>query len=287
VKKIPLLIGPPLNVLPNEMPMKLTYDRAREFERTIYGALIACPAQGFMQQDVPDVGAGAIVTIDRNRDLAQKMADEIGYLMFAHRKEYWNHLPDAAEAVAMAMKSDKAPVAISDGGDNIGAGTPGDGTELLRQILKQGVDSAFIMMWDPAAARTAAKSKVGDTVTLTMGGHSAPVYGPPVTITGTLAALIGAPDSSDISARIDMKGISVVVNTARRGPEDMRRPNELGIYPEKYRMTVCKGGFAFRTTYRPETYSYIVAETPGFASINVKGFKYTKIKRPIYPIDEI
>jgi microcystin degradation protein MlrC len=267
--------------------MKLAYDRAREFERTTWGALIATPAQGFMQQDVPDIGAGAVVTIDRDRALAQKMADEIGDIMFAHRTEYWIHLPDAAEAVAMAMKSDQAPVAISDGGDNIGSGTPGDGTELLRQILKQGVDSAFVMLWDPEAARRIAREKEGATVTVEVGGRSNPLYGPPVSITGTLTKLIGAPDSADISARLDLRGVSVVVNSIRRGPADMERPNALGIHPEKYRMTVCKGGFAFRTTYRPETYSYIVAETPGFASTNLKQFAYTKIKRPIYPLDEI
>jgi microcystin degradation protein MlrC len=287
VKKIPLLIGPPLNVLPTEMPMKLTYDRAREMERTLFGALIACPAQGFMQQDVPDCGAGAVVTVNRDRALAQKMADELGEIMFAHRKEYWIHLPDAAEAVRLAMTTVQPPVAISDGGDNIGAGTPGDGTELLREILKQGVDSAFVMLWDPETAQKAVRVAVGANLTLDVGGRSDPLYGPPVAITGTLVSKIGAPGGNDVSARIDVKGASIVVNSLRRGPSDLERPKELGIDPAKYRMTVCKGGFAFRTAYRPDTYRYIMAETPGYASTNLKQFPYKKIKRPIYPLDEM
>jgi microcystin degradation protein MlrC len=287
VKKIPLLIGPPLNVLPNEMPMKLTYDRAREMERTLFGALIACPAQGFMQQDVPECGAGAVVTVDRDRALAQKYADELCEIMFAHRKEYWVHLPDAAEAVRLAMTTMQPPVAISDGGDNIGAGTPGDGTELLHEILSQGVDSAFVMIWDPEAAQKAVRGTVGSTLTLDVGGRSDAVYGPPVTVTGTLRAVVGAPGGGDVSARIDVKGVSIVVNSLRRGPADLGRPKELGIDPSKYRMTVCKGGFAFRTAYRPDTYRYIMAETPGYASTNLKQFPYRKIKRPIYPLDEM
>ncbi len=287
VKKIPLLIGPPFNVLPNEPPMKRCYDRAREMERTLFGALIACPAQGFMQQDVPDCGAGAVVTVDRDRALAQTYADEIADIMFAHRKDYWIHLPDAAEAVKLAMTSVQPPVAISDGGDNIGAGTPGDGTELLREVLKQNVDSAFVMIWDPAAAQLAVREAVGATISLDVGGKSDAVYGPPVRITGTLVSRVGAPGENDVSARIDVKGVSVVVNSLRRGPADLGRPKELGIDPSKYRMTVCKGGFAFRTAYRPDTYRYIMAETPGFASTNVKQFAYKNIKRPIYPLDEM
>lgn len=285
--KRPLMICPPLNVLPNEMPMKLTYDRAREMERTLFGALLACPAQGFMQQDVPECGVGAAVTIDRNREMAQKMADELGDIMFAHRKEYWVHLPDAAEAVSLAMQSKKPPVAISDGGDNIGGGTPGDGTLLLFEILKQRVDTAFVPIWDAESARKAAAAGKGATVSLDVGGKSHPFYGPPVSLTGQVVAVYISADKKDISARVDVKGVSVLLNSRPIGPGDMGRPNALGIYPEKYRITVCKGGFAFRTTYRPDTYSYILADTPGFTSTGIKNWTYTKVKRPIYPLDDI
>jgi len=45
--KPPLLIGPPQNVLPHDMPMKKVFDRAREMERTISEVIAACPAHGF------------------------------------------------------------------------------------------------------------------------------------------------------------------------------------------------------------------------------------------------
>jgi microcystin degradation protein MlrC len=61
----------------------------------------------------------------------------------------------------------------------------------------------------------------------------------------------------------------------------------LGIDPEKFRMTACKGGFAFRPQYPPDKFNYIMAETPGYSSTNLKQFKYTKIRRPIYPLDDI
>jgi len=160
VSKQPLLIGPPHNVLPHDLPMKKVMDRAREMERDIPGIIAACPAQGFMQQDVPYAGTGVVVTADNNRDLAQKCADELGDMMFSYRNEYIVDLPDPAETIRLAALSDNPPVSIADSGDNIGGGTPGDGVALLHEILKQGVDSAFVPLWDPEAALKAAEAGV-------------------------------------------------------------------------------------------------------------------------------
>ncbi len=286
ISKLPLMIGPPLNVVTSEMPMKLIYDRAKEMQRTIPGVLTACPAHGFMQQDCPDQGAGVLVTTDGDRDLAQKLADELGDMMFSYRKEFWIDLPDPAETIRLAMKSDK-PVAISDGGDNMGAGTPGDGTALLHEILKQGVDSALVQVWDPQSAETAAKKGVGATVTLDIGGKSGPIYGPPATVTGRVTAISGPEKGKKPAVRIDFGGITILVNSYQIGPNDQSNLRAIGIDPEKYRMIVCKGGFAFRPQYPASIYNYILSNTPGYSSVDLKTFNYTKIRRPIYPLDDI
>ncbi len=160
VQQIPLMIGPPLNVVTSDMPMKLVYDRAREMQRTISGVLTCCPAHGFMQQDIPTQGAGIMVTVDRDKDKAQKLADELAEMMFRYRGEYWIDLPGPAETIRLAMQSEK-PVAIADGGDNIGAGGAGDGTHLLREILRQNVDSAFVQIYDLESAQKAFNAGVG------------------------------------------------------------------------------------------------------------------------------
>ncbi len=286
VTKIPLMIGPPLNVVTSEMPMKRVYDRAKQMQRTMPGVLTCCPAHGFMQQDCPDQGAGILVTADGDRELAQKLADELGEMMFAYRKEFWIELPDPADTIRRAMKSDK-PAAISDGGDNMGAGTPGDGTALLHEILKQNVDSAFVQMWDPEAAKTAFNAGVGSTVTLDIGGKSGPIYGPPETVTGRVSVISEKETDWHPAARIEVNGVTILLNSKRIGPNDQTNVRAMGIYPEKYRMTVCKGGFAFRPQYPPTVYNYIMSNTPGYASVNLNQFRYTKIPRPIYPLDDI
>ena len=252
-------------------------------QRTIPGVLTCCPAHGFMQQDCPDQGAGVLVTVDRDKGLAQKLADELGDMLFKYRKEFWVNLPDAAEAIRLAMLPSDKPFAISDGGDNIGAGTPGDGTALLREVLRQGVDSAFVQIRDAEAVNKAVESSVGVTVTLDIGGKSDPIYGPPVTVTGK----VGIISDNKRSVRIDVNGIAILINSDRYGPNSLSRPHAMGIYPEKFRMSLCKGGFAFRPVYPPDKFKYIMAETPGYASTDLKQFNYTKIRRPIYPLDEM
>lgn len=284
--KQPLLIGPPLNVLPQDLPMRLVYDRAREVERTVPGVLLACPAHGFMQQDVPDAGTGVVVTADADRSLAQRIADELGNMLFAHRHEYWVDLPDAATAVRLAAESPRHPVAISDGGDNIGAGTPGDGTALLREILRQGVDSAFVQIWDPAATARAASAGVGATVSLDVGGHSHPWYGPPVAVTGRVSQL-SAPGYSPCSVRLEIGGVTLLLNSVAVGPNSLDHPHAMGVQPESYRMTVCKGGFAFRLAYPPDRYHYVLSATPGFSSTDLRVFRYTRVRRPIFPLDRM
>ncbi len=125
VKKLPLMIGPPLNVVTSDMPIKLVYDRAKQIQRNEPGILTVCPGHGFMQQDTPAQGAGVLVTADNDRASAQKFADEVGDLMFKYRKDYWVHLPFPDETIRMALDINRKtgkPVAVADGGDNMGAG---------------------------------------------------------------------------------------------------------------------------------------------------------------------
>ena len=302
VVKQPLLIGPPHNVLPSDMPMKKVMDKARFYEQSNPSIIAACPSQGFMQQDVPYAGTGVAVTVDRDIELAIKTAEQLGRMMFDARHDFIIDLPEPAEAVEMALISKNYPVAIADSGDNIGGGTPGDGTALLQEILKQGVDSAFVQLCDPEAAKYASDSGIGSTITIDVGGKSSQVYGPPVSVTGKVRAITdgiytnrsgkgycaGVIDNMGLSARIDCGGLTLIVTSLPVSPNNLMHANSIGVYPEDYRITVCKGGLAFREAYKPPvTNSHIVCDTPGYSSSNLKNFNFKKIPRPIFPLDDI
>lgn len=286
VKHIPLLIGPPLNVVTADMPMKQVYDKARKMQRTIPGVLACCPAHGFMQQDIPTAGAGVMVTVDGNRQLAQKLADELADLMWSFRKDYWIELPGPEETIRIASQSDK-PVAISDSGDNIGGGGAGDGTHLLREIFNQKVKSAFVQIYDPKATEAAFEAGAGAIISTEVGGWSDKLYGPSVPVTGKVTRLSQEGDPWHKSARIDINGVTILLNTKRIGPNDQTNVRGMGIYPETYQMTVCKGSFAFRPQYPESEFNYIMSATPGYVSADLSTFEWKNIRRPIYPLDQI
>ncbi len=286
VKKLPLMIGPPLNVVTADEPIRRVYARAREMQRTVPGVLTVCPAHGFMQQDIPTQGAGVLVTVDRDRELAQKLADELGDLYYSYRKEYWVDLPDAEEAVQLALKSDK-PVAIADGGDNMGAGGSGDGTYLFRELIRQKVKSAVIQIHDAEAAKIAAAKGEGATVTVDVGAKSDPLNGSPVTVTGKISRIRYGENKTNPAVRMEVGGVTLLINSQRIGPNSQRNLRAIGIYPEKYQMTVCKGGFAFRPAYPSTIFNYIVCETPGYSSTKLDSFTWKRIPRPMYPLDDI
>ena len=95
-------------------------------------------------------------------------------------------------------------------------------------------------------------------------------------------------ENMGLSARIDCEGVTVVVTSIAVSPNNIMHANSIGVYPEDYRMTVCKGGLAFREAYKsPVANSYIQCDTPGYSSSNLNNFTFKKIKRPIFPLDDI
>ncbi len=283
----PLMIGPPLNVVTADQPMKTVYDRAKMLQRFTPGVLACCPAHGFMQQDIPTQGSGVMVTCDRDRELAQKLADELGELMFSFRKEFWVDLPNPEETIRMAMKPNPKPYAVADSGDNIGAGGAGDGTALLREILRQGTKSAFVQIYDPEATQKAVEAGLGTTLSLDIGGKSDPLYGPPVSMKGTVAYLSKEGDPWHPAVRFDANGITILLNSKLIGPDDQTNVRAMGIQPETFKIVICKGGFAFRPQHPPQIYDYILSATPGYSSPDLSSFTWKRIPRPMYPLDDI
>ncbi len=286
VSKIPLMIGPPINVVTADEPMRRVYQRAKEMQRTIPGVLTCCPAHGFMQQDIPEQGAGVLVTTDGNQELAQSLADELAQLMFSFRKEFWTELPGVEEAVRLA-KLAKRPVAISDSGDNMGAGGAGDGTHLLHELFKQQVEKAFVQLYDEEAAEMAYAAGKGNRISLHVGGKISKMSGPSALIEGVVSSLSKEGDAWHKSASVQVGGITILLNTKRIGPNDQTNVRAMGIFPEEYPISICKGGFAFRPQYPPTIYDYILCATPGYSSPDLTTFDWKRIPRPMYPLDDI
>ncbi|HEX2270648.1 MAG TPA: M81 family metallopeptidase, partial [Pyrinomonadaceae bacterium] len=132
IKPVMRLEKPPMLIVPqqqftSEYPMSDVLDCAHKQEAH---ALSITISGGFAYSDTAETGPGIVVITDNQPDLAQELATEISTRMWELREAFVPKLPSIAEAVSRSLASSKTPVILADVGDNIGAGTHGDGTAL-------------------------------------------------------------------------------------------------------------------------------------------------------------
>jgi microcystin degradation protein MlrC len=124
-KKLPML-PPTINQRTTEGPMVKLLEKARRYEK-MKGVLNVCIFPAFAYTDVERVGSAVVAVTDANRELAQRISDELGAAMFACREEFLKPLTPIEEAVNRAITALEGPIILADVADNPGGGAPGDG----------------------------------------------------------------------------------------------------------------------------------------------------------------
>src|SRR5581483_7915519 len=143
---------------------------------------------GFPYADVAEMGASVLVVAERNHAAAARCATELAQVWWSRRAEFDTTLPSAAEAVARAAQLD-GPVCLLDTGDNIGGGSPGDGTVLAHELHRRQLGPAFVCLVDPEAIQAAAAAGLGARVGLRVGGKYDRFHGPPLEADFTVRGL--------------------------------------------------------------------------------------------------
>lgn len=295
--------SPPLiiNLLGQETdrePMRSLLGLAREAERRP-GMISVSLMAGFPYADVSEMGPSAIAVADGDRGLARAVADELAGRMWDIRHELDVRRPEAAEAVRQAIASDRSPVVLVDLGDNIGGGTPGDGTLLLSELIRQGARDAVVVIHDPEAAAQARAVGPGGRFERAVGGRGGPEYGGPVSVSGVVRSLHDGTwveaqarhggrrlNDQGPTAVIELPGpILLVLNTLRTPPFSLGQLTSLGIDAASRSILVAKAAVAYKAAYGPIAGRIIEVDTPGLTAIDPRRFTYRHIRRPIFPID--
>src|SRR3989441_169303 len=128
----PPLLPPIAGQLTARGPMRRLYDRAAEMERDPRVVTISIFA-GFPLADIRDAGLSVYVATDGDPGLADRLADELSAMAWAHRREFLHTALPVREAVARALAADGRPVVLADIADNTGGGAAGGTTEVLRE----------------------------------------------------------------------------------------------------------------------------------------------------------
>lgn len=280
---------------PMEHLMRLARNCKRRDSRVLDVSLLG----GFFCSERPETGISAVVTTNREPQLAREIAEELKEACWARRHAFHTDMVSVEDAVAEAIATDEGPVVLGDLADSGGAGTPGDGTAILAELIKQKATGAVIgNIADPIAARQAAEAGIGKDVTLTVGGKVDRFHGEPVDISGRVRMIHDGVFAASTkfnagtarrgtTAVIDCGGIEVILTSH---PVLVFEPNHfrsLGIEPSQRKILACKSELQHRPGMAEVARTFIDVDTPGLATQILSRLPYTKIRRPVFPLDDI
>jgi len=295
-RKPPLL--PPLgNQGTARGPMRRLYDLADRMEEDPKVLSVSLFA-GFPYADIPDAGLGIYVVTDDDQPLAERLATELNRVAWEHRHEFVHAALPVKDAVAKALAAEGRPILLADMADNTGGGAAGDGTEILRELVRVGARGATVAcIWDAAAVQLCAKAGVGARVTLAIGGKVDDRHGAPLAVTGTVRTLsdgrfvhrgpmmTGLPGRLGPTAVLDVADVKVILISHRWQTLDPEMIRFVGIDPVEEKILVVKSTIHYRAAFEPIAREIIEVDAPGLSSSNLARFDFRRIRRPIFPLD--
>jgi microcystin degradation protein MlrC len=287
-----------LRQLTEKPPMSDAIALAHELEARP-GIVSVSVFAGFPYCDVPDAGFSVLAVARNDVEVARRATELIAESVWQRRAEFQKSLPCAEEAVGMAIAEPSGLAVLVDVGDNLGAGTPGDGSVLLAELLRQRAQGALVLLCDPQAVAVAVDAGVRQRVRLKVGGKADRNHGEPVGIEGVVRTISdgvyrnigpmrdGVLDDQGRTAVVDTDGVLVVLTERRMPMWNLQQLRTLGIEPTRLRIVVVKAAIAYRAAYAPIAQRIIEVDTLGLAAADVRRFDYQRLKRPIYPLDQI
>lgn len=285
-------------------PMVALYDRARA-EEAEPGILCVSLNAGFSDADIAEMGPAVLVTYDSAAAGAETRAAAIAD---GHARAIWdarfgclNRFLEVDEAVAIAQGFDASagPLVIADYADNPGSGAYGDATNLLQAMLAGGLSNAvFAPLIDPEAAGELHRHRVGDTVTLALGGKNDPAFGGgPLRLQGRIIHLSDGAYRGDgpmigglsrtygATAVLRVGGIDILVVTEREQMLDRQQLYAFGIDPTARSVLALKSMQHFRAAYEPIAGRVIVCDSGALSTPKMARRPYRRVRRPIWPLD--
>ena len=280
---------------PMEHCMRVAHNLAVRDARVLDISLLG----GFFCSEKKETGLSVTVTTNNEPSLARDVAEQIKELCWAKRQAFHTDMVSVEDAVREAIETDAGPVVLGDLSDSGGAGTPGDGTVLLAELLKQNAKGAVIgNIADPDGVQEAVKAGVGKQVTLTVGGKVDKFHGEPVQISGKVRVIHdgvfrasttfnGGTYHRGLTAVVDCGGVEVILTSRSVLVFEPNHFRSLGIEPTERKILTAKSELQHRAGFEGVAKTIIDVDTPGRATQILSRLPYSKIRRPVFPLDDI
>ena len=272
------------------------------------GALSNSILLGFPYADVADMGSATIAVTDDDPSRAQRLATELASSIWDAREALVGNLVDLNEAIdscaslleAGAMEK-CTRVCLLDMGDNVGGGSAGDGTTLVREILRRGIGPSFACLYDPDAVAACERVGAGGSSTIAVGGKTDDLHGGPIEVEVVVESFhdgrfsesqprhggIVQFDQGPTAIVKTVDGALTLMLTSRRiAPFSLRQVTSCRIDPVQFKVLIAKGVHAPIAAYREVCDRFIRVNTIGSTCADLAQQTYSRRRRPLFPFED-
>ena len=285
-------------------PMSTLLQMARQLESEFPDLLEVCALPGFAYADVPCAGVSFCATTIGDPEQANRLLWPLAETAL-QQAEQGNPLDTPIDQVMPeAMQILDGPIGIIEPSDNIGGGTPGDGTGVLQAFIEHKVENCAVIINDPVAVEICRDLDIGSELVLPIGGKVDDLHGQTLELLVTLggktdgkfslenpkshfASLVGRHVDMGPSAVVKHHGIYILLTTVKTPPLDLGQLRSQGIIPEQLYMIGIKAAAAHKAAYDPILRASFYVDTPGLGTSDLHRFSYQYIPRPCKPLDNI
>lgn len=252
--------------------------------------------QGFPYADI-DEAAVTVIAMGATQAAADRNALQLAQFIWDRRAQFLVPGNSVEEAVAMALHAPVGPVLINESTDNPGAGTPGDGTHLLRAFLEADVPAAFGFLYDPQVAEQAAKAGVGATIHCSLGGKHIPINGDPLELDAYVKTVSdgkdiikspmnnGSPCNLGTTVCLQVGKVQIVVASSRVQTFDDVPFILGGVDWQNMRLLGLKSSQHFKGWWADKVHTIIPTDPPGIVSGDLTCLPLEHVNKDYYPFN--
>lgn len=299
------LLSHTLRSATGEGAMQRAEQRARQLEGA--GLLAASVFAGFSLADIRDAGV-SVVVCGRNPSEAQAGADTLARQLWTERADFVYTSAPLAESVTQAQSlqaassGQRGPVLLLDHGDNVMSGGSCDTTTVLEECLRQGLQRIGAgPLADPQTVAQAIAAGVGERLQIQLGNKMAlgldGAQRPPLPLAVRVRAIsdgrfritgpiyTGETWAMGRTVVLDHAAGTLVVSERPMEPLDLGVFTSVGVNPADFDFLILKSRMYCRPSFEPIARGLVECDSRGVTSSDYGLFKFTRLRRPIYPLD--
>lgn len=263
---------------------------------------------GFSLADIPAPCVSIVSTaIDspQGKAVAQAAVDQIADQIWAERAQYVYRSDPLDQSLARAKTLSQGatrPVLLLDHGDNCMSGGTCDTMDVLQTALALGLqDIVTGPLCDPQAVASLVQAGVGASVSIPI-GNKVPlsqlgITKQPMQVTGIVRAvsdgeyIVSGPIYTGLrccmgrTVLLDIGQALIVITEQTHEPWDLGVFHCVHVDPTQHRFLLLKSRMYCRPVFVPIAQALIECASVGVTSSDYGLFPFTRVQRPVYPLD--